>query len=136
MVKIIIMIIMIIMVMTMRMITIKMIRLTFLGDPNDLCVRQVEHVHPVDRQEDVAHAVDDDDDGDVKMMMVVVLMVIMVMMMLMMMTNLSPEDMAGVPCSIADTTTGREPWIRNPNSPPTLGLNLNSLFLCFVHICL
>ena len=36
--------------------------------------------------------------------------------------HLSPDDMAGVPCSIADTTTGREPWIRKPNSPPTLGL--------------
>ena len=34
--------------------------------------------------------------------------------------HLSPDDMAGVPCSIADTTTGREPWIRKPNSPPTL----------------
>lgn len=28
-----------------------------------------------------------------------------------------PQDSAGVPDSIADTTTGRDPWIRNPNSP-------------------
>ena len=42
--------------------------------------------------------------------------------------DLSPEDMAGVPCSIAETTTGREPWIRNPNSPPTLESDLESLY--------
>ena len=41
-----------------------MIKLTFLGDPDDLCVRQVEHIHPVDRQQDVAHADEDDDDDD------------------------------------------------------------------------
>lgn len=29
----------------------------------------------------------------------------------------SPDDSAGVADSIADTTTGLEPWIRNPNSP-------------------
>jgi hypothetical protein len=29
----------------------------------------------------------------------------------------SPEVSAGVPCSIAETTTGFEPWMRNPNSP-------------------
>lgn len=29
----------------------------------------------------------------------------------------SPDVSAGVPGSIADTTTGFEPWIRNPNSP-------------------
>ena len=33
--------------------------------------------------------------------------------------DLSPEVMAGVECSMAETTTGREPWIRKPNSPPT-----------------
>ena len=30
-----------------------------------------------------------------------------------------PDDSAGVLGSMADTTTGREPWIRNPNSPRT-----------------
>lgn len=32
----------------------------------------------------------------------------------------NPQVSAGVPCSIADTTTGLEPCIRNPNSPETL----------------
>lgn len=29
----------------------------------------------------------------------------------------SPDSSAGVWVSMADTTTGLEPWIRNPNSP-------------------
>ena len=28
-----------------------------------------------------------------------------------------PDSSAGVPGSMAETTTGRDPWIRNPNSP-------------------
>ena len=32
-----------------------------------------------------------------------------------------PELSAGVPGSMADTTTGRDPWILKPNSPSVLG---------------
>ena len=32
----------------------------------------------------------------------------------------SPDSSAGVPGSMAETTTGRDPWIRNPNSPDSL----------------
>ena len=38
--------------------------LTFLGDSDNLCMRQVEYVHSVDCQQDVAHADEDDDDDD------------------------------------------------------------------------
>lgn len=38
-------------------------------------------------------------------------------MLMMMSPTSSPDVSAGVSGSMADTTTGRDPWIRNPNSP-------------------
>lgn len=45
---------------------------------------------------------------------------LMSLMLMMISPTWSPDSSAGVPGSIADTTTGLEPWIRKPNSPEDL----------------
>ena len=42
------------------------------------------------------------------------------LMLMMMSPTWRPEISAGVAGSMADTTTGRDPWMRNPNSPDSL----------------
>ena len=49
------------------------------------------------------------------------------LMVKMMSPTSKPLDSAGVFGSMADTTTGREPWIRKPNSPRTLSTRTNLL---------
>lgn len=42
------------------------------------------------------------------------------LMLMMISPTWRPEISAGVAGSIAETTTGRDPWMRNPNSPDSL----------------
>ena len=111
--------------------------LTFLSDPDHLGVRQVEHIDSIDCEQNVAHTGEERDwrekgrviksyheyievslhqkDPGLKEMYQKELQTWKKFQ-----QHLRPEDSAGVPCSMAETTTGREPWIRKPNSPSTL----------------